>query len=153
FPADPQYDAAAGVISNARVTFRDVVRNTTLCTANVGLAGTDPKVGTVTCNATVNIGTAASANYTIGMVVGGYYTRNSASDNATVTVSKAVSHPISGSGALTLTSSGGVKAGDAGSSTNLTFTAQYSGSVITGNVDIIFKRTESSVLRTYEIKG
>src|SRR5205085_11307714 len=139
--------------SNARVTFRDVVRNTTLCTANVGLDGTDSKVGTATCNATVNIGSGTSATYTVGLLVGGYYVRNNAADNVSVTVSKAVSHPISGNGTLTLSSSGGTKAGDAASTTNFTFTAQYSGSSITGNVDILFKRTESAVLRTYEIKG
>ncbi len=52
-----------------------------LCTAPIGLvSATDLKTGTATCNWAANLGTQDSASYTVGIVVGGYYTRNSSAD-------------------------------------------------------------------------
>jgi hypothetical protein len=55
----------------------------------VGLvSATDTKTGTATYNWAVDIGTANSQSYTVGIVVGNYYARNSSADNTVVTVSR-----------------------------------------------------------------
>ena len=82
----------------------------------VGLVNTsDTKTGTVTYNWNVDIGTIDSRQYTVGVIVDGYYTRDSSVDDTVVTVSKPLSTGfITGGGYLNLTSSAGLKAGDAG---------------------------------------
>ena len=87
---DPAYDAYAGDIRKARVTF--VNRDTNAVIASnvpVGLVSDgDTKVGTATFNWNVNIGSADSADYTVGIVVTDYYSRNAGTDDTLLTVSK-----------------------------------------------------------------
>ena len=59
-------------------------------------------------NWNVNIGNANSQSFTIGIVVNGWYARNSAADDTVVTVSKPiVGDFVNGGGFLILTRSGG----------------------------------------------
>lgn len=158
-PADPATDSLPGDITHATVTFvnRDA-SNAVLCTAPVGLVSAgDTKTGTATCNWTANIGTQASASYTVGIIVGGYYTRNSSADNTVVTVSKPFSSNfITGGGYLVLSSSAGLEAGDKGTKNNFGFNVKYnsSGTNLQGNINTIVRRTEADgTLHVYQIKG
>jgi hypothetical protein len=86
---DAAWDATAGDIRNAQVSFIDRSTNLILGTVNVALAGgADPKLGVATFNWAVNLGTATSKTFTIGFIVTNYYNRNQIADNVTVTVSK-----------------------------------------------------------------
>ena len=76
-------------------------------------------------NWAVNIGTADSATYTVGIRVNGYYARNSAEDDAVVTVAKPLNSFISGGGHIVLTDSAGLKAGDDGSKANFGFGVKF----------------------------
>src|SRR5262249_49773738 len=117
---DPAFDAYAGDIRNARVTFINRDTNTVIA-SNVAFGLVDPaaaKVGTATYNWSVDIGQADSQQYTIGIIVSNYYTRNASADDAIVTVSKPLDSFVTGGGFIVLTSSAGEKAGDAGSHNN-----------------------------------
>jgi len=151
---DPASDANPGDIRNATIAFvnRDA-GNAVLCTAPIGLVNpADPKTGTATCTWNANIGNADSAQFTVGIVVNNYYTRNASADNTVVTVSKPLaSEFITGGGYLVLTNSVGQKAGDAGSKNNFGFNVKYNkaGTNLQGNMNIIVR----SGGRVYQIKG
>ena len=119
--SNPAYDAFPGDIRNATVTFvdTDVSPNKTLCTAPIGLvSAADATIGTATCNATLSTGT-----YTVGIVVGGYYT---ATDQTVITVAQpSTKQSINGAGYLTLARSAGTNAGDAGSPAIFGFSVRY----------------------------
>jgi hypothetical protein len=85
---DPAWDPYPGDIRNATVTFIDRATSTNIATVNVTLSGSDPKLGVVTYNWPVNLGTATSKSFTIGLIVSNYYNRSSTSDDATINVSK-----------------------------------------------------------------
>jgi hypothetical protein len=154
--SDATYDAYAGDIRNATVTFINRDNNTIIQTVPVGLVNTgDLKTGTATYNWNVNIGSANSQTYTIGIIVNNYYTRNNSSDNSIVTVSKPLDDFITGGGYLLLQTSAGIKAGDAGTKNNFGFNVKYSKSKtnLQGNINTIIRRTESNGLRVYQVKG
>jgi hypothetical protein len=89
--SDPATDPFAGDIRNARVSFVDRDGGVIVSNLAVGLVDpSDTKTGTVTFNWNVNIGAADSMDYTIGIVVSNYYTRNSSFDDVVVTVSKPI---------------------------------------------------------------
>jgi hypothetical protein len=81
-------DTDSGDIRNANVMFVDRGTNSIIGTVNVALTGSDITVGEATFNWTVNLGTSSSKSYTIGMIVGNFYNRNSTTENAIVVVSK-----------------------------------------------------------------
>ena len=76
-PGDPSYDASAGDVRNARVSFINLDNNSVIATnLQVGLVNSnDLKTGMVVYNWSVNIGTANSQSFTVGLVVSNYYTR------------------------------------------------------------------------------
>ena len=67
-PAYADSDSNAGNISNATVTFKE--GSTTLCTTVILDSPADIKVGTASCNATLN----NVDTHTLEIVVNGYYT-------------------------------------------------------------------------------
>jgi len=154
---DPAYDANGGDIRKATVTFVNRDTNQNIATAPVGLvSAADTKTGTATYNWSVNIGSANSQIYTIGIIVNGYYTRNSADDNTVVTVSKPLTDSfITGGGYLVLSNSSGLKAGGVGTKNNFGFNVKYnmSNKNLQGNINTIIRRTENGVLRMYQVKG
>jgi hypothetical protein len=156
---DPAYDANAGDIRNAKVTFVDRdAANAVLCTAPVGLVNlADTKTGTVTCNWSANIGSSDSNSFTIGIIVNNYYTRDASADNAVVTVSRPLTSSfITGGGYIVLSNSAGQKAGTAGTKTNYGFNVKYnkSGTNLQGRINIIIRRLESDgIIHVYQIKG
>jgi hypothetical protein len=89
-PSDAAYDPNAGDITLAKVTFVNRVTGATIGTVNVTLPpnATDKTIGTASFNWNVDIGTSTSQTYTVGVIVSGYYSRNSTTEDATVTVSK-----------------------------------------------------------------
>src|SRR5439155_9291387 len=95
-------DTNFGDIRNARVTFINRDTNTSIATnVPVGLVNPgDTKTGTATYTWTVDIGSADSPTYTIGIIVNNYYTRNSNAEDAIVTVKKPTPGSIGGGGFL-----------------------------------------------------
>jgi len=152
-PGDTAYDAYAGDIRNATVTFvnRDA-GNATLCTAPVGLVSlSDTRTGTATCNWNASIGSADSDQYTVGVVVNSYYKRNSSDDNTVVTVSKPGNDSITGGGYLVMANSAGLYPGQPGTKNNFGFNVKYnkSGTNLQGNINTIIRNNG----RVYQIKG
>jgi len=151
---DSGSDPNPGDIRNATLTFvnRDA-GNAVLCTAPIGLVNpADVKTGTGTCTWSANLGTADSLSINVGIVVNGYYTRNSAEDNVVVTVSKPLASDfITGGGYLVLTNSAGEKAGAPGSKANFGFNVKFNpnGKNLQGNINIIVRNGG----RVYQIKG
>jgi hypothetical protein len=157
--ADPAYDPYPGDIRNAKVTFvnRDVPDNTNpygfqIIATNLvpGLVNaSDMKTGTVTCNWSVNIGSNDSQQYTIGIIVTNYYTRNNSTDDTVITVSKAVPGSITGGGYLVMQSSAGLYPGGVGTKNNFGFNVKNASNSPKGNINTIIRNSG----RTYQIKG
>ena len=155
--SDSDYDAFTGDIRNATVTFVNRDTNTPIsgCSnLSVGLVNlSDTKVGTATCNWNVNIGSVDSLDYTIGIIVNNYYTRNSSAENSILTVSKPIgTNFITGGGYLVNAFSNGQYAGLTGVKTNFGFNVKYnnSGKSLQGRVNVIVRGNDG---RIYQIKG
>ncbi|RXK61660.1 DNRLRE domain-containing protein [Lacibacter luteus] len=151
------YDAFEGDIRNATATFINRENNTVIA-ANVPLVlvtNGDTKTAIASYNWNVDIGTANSQSYTIGIVVNNFYTRNSSADNAIVTVSKPLDDFIAGGGNLLLTNSSGTVAGDAGTLNDLGFSLKWnkSKSNLQGYLNTIIRRMENGVLHVYQVKA
>lgn len=148
---DPVADSDPGDITNATVSFVNRGNNAVLCTANVVLLNpADQKVGSAACDWNVNIGSSSGVDYTIGIVVDGYYTRNSPADDSVVVVSKPVSNFITGGGYFINESSGGAYAGDPDAKTNFGLTIKFNNRLtnLQGRATIIVRQGE----RVYQIK-
>lgn len=150
-------DAFEGDIRNATATFinRD---NNTVIAANVPLVLATPgdtKTAIASYNWNVDIGNSNSQSYTIAVIVNHYYTRNSSFDNAIVTVSKPLDDFITGGGNLLLSSSSGIKAGDAGTLNDFGFSLKWnkSKSNLQGYLNTIIRRMENGVLHVYQVKA
>jgi len=115
----------------------------------------DTKIGVVSLDWPVNIGTATDEEFTISMEVSGYYVRNHQDDNTVITVYKSVGDFITGGGHIIPTQSAGQYASDAGKKTNFGFNVKFnkSNKNLQGNMNIIFRRTVAGVLRVYQIKA
>jgi hypothetical protein len=152
-PSDPN----PGDIRNATLTFVDRDTNTPIAAVPIGLVNpSDNRTGTAAYTWYIDIGSADSRSFTIGIVAGGHYVRNSAEDNTVVTVSKPLTASfITGGGYLVLANSAGLKAGDAGSKSNFGFNVKYnkSGKNLQGHMDIIVRRTDADGLHVYQVKG
>jgi len=153
---DPAYDPYPGDIRNATLTFvnRDA-SNATLCTAPVLLvSSSDPKTGSVTCSfMATNVN--PSVQYTVGIVVGGYYSntinRSASTDDTVVTISQVGAGMITGGGHLVMQNSAGTIAGDQNTKNNFGFNVKYnkSSTNLQGNINTIVR----SGGRVYQIKG
>jgi hypothetical protein len=123
----PSEDADGGLITNALVTFINRDTNTVIA-ANVPvdlLAASDTLTGIALANWVVDLGNADSQSFTIGIIVNGYYSRDSSTDNTVVTVSKPLNNSITGGGYLINEDSAGTYAGDDGLRTNFGFNVKY----------------------------
>jgi hypothetical protein len=151
------WDPNVGDIRNATVTFVDRSTNMTLCTAPVLLINSsDTKTGSVTCGFTGTVGSTGSTQYTVGIVVNGYYSRNMSTDNALVTISQVGPGMITGGGYLMMKNSAGTIAGDPGTHNNFGFNVQYKSSAQNphGNINSIVRRMEKDgIQHVYQIKG
>jgi predicted alpha-1,2-mannosidase len=155
--ADPGADGYPGDIRNARVTFLDRDSNTPFPGCSdlpVGLVDpADTKTGTAVCNTRLAASnTTGASQYAVGIVVNGYYTRNSSEDNAIITVAQPIpTNFITGGGHLILSNSSGMVSGDPGSKANFGFNVKYNkkGTNLQGSVNLIVR----SAGRVYQIKS
>jgi hypothetical protein len=110
---------------------------------------TDSSTGIATCTFTATAGT-----YVVESRAGGWYTRDSATDDVTLLVVKANDDFVTGSGFAQLTAAGGSRAADANSRTDFNLNPQYdkSGSV-KGSLSLTFHRTENGSIHTYQISA
>lgn len=151
--ADVNGDTDAGDIRKATLTFVDRGTNTVLCTAPIDLiAAADERVGAATCSFTTDIGTAASTARTIGATIGGFYTRDDASDDAMVAITRPTNDFLTGGGAVFLGTSIGSRAADAGTNAAFQINLQYQKSgTVKGHLTLTFTRTENGAPRKYQI--
>src|SRR5207245_3895969 len=156
--AAPGSDAPPGDIRNAPVTFvnRDA-SNAPLCTAPVLLVNSaDTKTGSVTGTCTGTVDNTGSKQYTVGIAVSGYYTRDASTDYTVVTISQVGAGMITGGGYEVMQSSAGTIAGDQGTKNNFGFNVKYNkaGTNLQGNINSIVRRKESDgIQHVYQIKG
>jgi hypothetical protein len=113
----------------------------------------DTTIGTVTCQTTLAAGNTSGSQYTIGIVVGGYYTDNSQNEDSVITVAQPLAtNFITGGGYLVNpTNTAGTYAGDASQKTNFGFNVKYNkgGTNLQGNVNIIVRKGG----RVYQFKA
>ncbi|MBC6992407.1 MBG domain-containing protein [Hymenobacter sp. BT491] len=153
---DKAYDANPGDIKTANLSFYIVEDNKTIPATLAYLTSGDTKTATATASWTADLGSADSKQYTVQLIVGGNYLRNSASDDAVITVSKPLDNFVTGGGYITLAKSGGEKAGDVGTKNHFGYNIKYnkSGTNLQGNINTIFRRTESDgIQHVYQVKG
>lgn len=149
-------DSSAGDISRAQVSFVDRVTNTVIATVPVTLVNAgDSRVGKATYHWQVDLGNSNAKEYTIGVVAGGFYQRNSAAENTIVTVAKPLAAFVSGGGYLLLNRAGGQKAGDIGSQHHFGFQVKYNHNTrsLEGSYSALIRRTEADGLHVYQVKG
>ncbi len=149
---DPAYDPYLGDIRNAKVTFinRDTNTVINMTPLAVGLVNAgDTKTGTVTYNWSVDIGSNDSLQYTIGIMVTNYYTRNNSADDTLVTVSKWIPGSITGGGYLVMQKSAGLYPGGGGTKNNFGFNVKNASNGPKGNINTIIRNNG----RVYQIKG
>jgi len=143
----PGSDAYPGDIRNAKVSF--INRDTgAVIASNLPVTLINPadtKTGTVSYAWSVNIGSADSATVTVGVKVENWYTRNDSSENTLITVKKPTAGSIGGGGWLT---TGGLRI-----NFGLNVKFNKSGSNLQGNVNVIFRKLEGTVLKVYQIKS
>ena len=145
------YDPNAGDIAKATLQF--VIDGVPLPPTPIGyVTPGDTKTGTATVNWTADIGQSNSKQFTVEVIINGYYIGD---DKAVITVSKPLNDFITGGGYLIVTNSAGVKAGDAGTRNNFGFNVKYnkSGKNLQGNINTIVRRMEGGVLHYYQVKG
>ncbi len=153
---DPDYDSYPGDIRNATVTFINRETNTVIA-ANVPIGLVDPMDATIAV-ATYNWNVCITGNaqtFEVGIIVGGYYSRNSSEDNVLINVAKPLGNFVTGGGYIVLANSAGIVTGDAGSKSNFGFNTKFNkrGTNLQGNVNIIVRKTIAGVVRTYRIKS
>jgi hypothetical protein len=148
-------DPAYGNISTATVTFVNRATGAVLCSnVPVGLVNPgDITAGTATCNVTLPTGTTAT-DYTIGILVGGNYARNSSLDNTVVEVTQNLPGFITGGGYIVASASAGAYAADNGSNVNFGFNVKYNSSQtnLQGHANIIVRKTVGGTLHVYQIQ-
>ncbi|NNE25568.1 MAG: T9SS type A sorting domain-containing protein [Saprospiraceae bacterium] len=151
-------DGHPGDITNALVLFID--RDT-----NIAISPwipvtdlfdpSDPTIGSVSYEWEVNLGNLSSKTFTVGIIVGGCYTQNDSADDTVVTVYKPKGDFITGGGYIFPDESAGSYASTPGLKANFGFNVKYNkkGKKLKGHMNIIFRRDEGGMIRTYQIKG
>src|SRR5439155_2801787 len=119
--------ATDGDVRKATVTF--INRDTgAIIAANVPVTlptASDHRRGVANYNWKVDIGSANARTFTIGIIVNGYYTRDSSFDNALITVAKPLTYSIAGGGYLVNKKSAGFLAGEIGLRTHFGFNVKF----------------------------
>jgi parallel beta-helix repeat protein len=149
----PGSDLESGDITCANVTFvirtgsDDIIIEEDV---TVDLLDSDPMTGIASCLWEVDLGTSDCEIFMVGIIVDGYYTRDSSADNTIITVSKPVENSVTGGGYLINESSGGIFAGDTDLKTNFGFNVKFNKKLtnLQGRVNIIIRQGD----RVYQIK-
>jgi hypothetical protein len=103
-----------------------------------------------------DIGSKDSDQYTVGLIVDNYYTRNSSIDDTVLTISKPLTTAfVTGGGYFVNQSSSGQYAGTAGAKTNFGLNVKNNKSAknLQGNLNVIIRRLENGAWKTYQIKS
>jgi hypothetical protein len=109
FTASTTTASSAADVRTATVTFVDRASNTQLCTAPVGLVSvSETRVGTAACTWIARIDTQSARNFTVGLVIGGSYAHNNATDNLNITVTRPTQAQINADGTFALTHAAGL---------------------------------------------
>jgi YD repeat-containing protein len=139
-----------GDIRKATLTFVNRATGQSLCAAPIGLVTpSDSSTGIATCTFTADVGT-----YIVESRVGGWYTRDSAADDVTLSVLAANDDFVTGGGSAQLTGSSGSYAADANSRTDFDLNPKYDNSgTVKGSVTLTFRRTENGSAHTYQINA
>jgi YD repeat-containing protein len=148
-------DVDPGDIRKATLTFVDRGTGAVLCTAPIALVNdADERVATGTCTFSRSFGTTlpAPASLVAGARAGGYYIRDAAADDATMSVTAPTVDSITGGGSIDITSSAGLRAPDRTSRGKFDVNLQYDkNNAIKGSFTFTFVRTEQGVVRQYEL--
>ena len=144
---DPSLDEYPGDIRNATVTFVDRETNTPFAGCSdltIGLVDPeDMTTGIASCNTTLTASSSTGATqYTVGIVVNGYYSRDIADEDTIINVAQPIpSMFITGGGYLVLSDSSGMAPGDEGSKANFGFNVKYNkkGTSLQGNINLIVR--------------
>lgn len=115
----------------------------------------DPTTGTVSYDWVVDLGNSPSESFTVGIVVGNYYTRNHSEDDVVVTVYKPDGDFITGGGYILPDNSAGQYASNDGLKTNFGYNVRYNqnGRKLNGHMNIIFRILQFDGVHTYQVKG
>ena len=142
---------ALGDIRKATLTFINRATGQTLCTAPIGLVtASDTSTGVATCSFTATAGT-----YTIESRVGGWYARDAAADDVTLSVLRPNDDFVTGGGYAQLTTAAGSYAADVNSRADFTLNPQYDDKLgtVKGSVTLTFHRTENGSVHVYQISA
>ncbi|MGZ3963139.1 MAG: HYR domain-containing protein, partial [Flavisolibacter sp.] len=157
---DMSSDPNAGDIRNAKVMFVNRDADTSISgwiPVATLVNASDPKVGTVSFDWPVSLGSGSNVEINVGIIVdNGYYIRNSESDNVIVTVYQPNGDFITGGGFITNTKSVGSMKADQGSRTNFGFNVKFNkkSTNLQGNLNFIFRRTEADhIQHVYQVKS
>ncbi|MEA2240161.1 MAG: hypothetical protein QOC81_4885 [Thermoanaerobaculia bacterium] len=153
---DSNGDTWLGGISNATLTFVDRTTNATLCTAPLGLMRPDVlTIASGTCIWTAPL--TATRTVTIGVVIGGYYNRDTAADDTPLLLQvPTTDHFVTGGGFLIATMSAGDLAADVSSRITMNVDARYNKgqTLLHGNIDMQVQHKDSTGShRTYQISA
>ena len=123
-------DTSAGDVRNATVTF---VNRDTGAAISPAIPVTLPNssetsIGEAVFNWAVDLGANTAQTFRVGMRVDNYYTRDNTAEDALVTVSRGITTGFAtGGGYLTMSGSGGLKPGDAGTFNTFGYGVTYTG--------------------------
>ncbi len=150
---DPASDPDPGEIIYADVTFVDRDNgDAVLCsTDTITLFDPgDPTTGTATCDWTADIGNNDGWDFTVGTVIGGYYTQNSVNDDTIISVFKPGQDFVTGGGYMLNEQPGGLYGGDEGLKSNFGFHFKWNknGRKLQGRLTLIVRQGG----RVYQIR-
>jgi len=151
-------DGSRGDIRNAKVKFVNRDNNSDISgwipVANL-IDSNDNTLGTVSFPWVVSI-IGNSESFTVGIVVDGYYFRDSSEDDTVITIYKPVGDFITGGGYIRSNSSSGQYASTSGLKTNFGFNIGYNkkGNKLQGHINVLFRRLENDgKMHVYQIKS
>lgn len=127
WPTDAAFDTDAGNIGTASISFVDRETGAVIAELPVSLLSNDDlRIGNASFWWTVDLGEMDSKTFTVGMIVGGNYLRNSTLDDVLITVSKPTgANSISGGGAIMMSDPAGQFQADPGSRLNFSLNVKY----------------------------
>jgi hypothetical protein len=141
--ADAAGDVNPGDIRKATLTFVDRTTHAALCTATIDLASaSDQRIGVAVCTFKRTFSATATTSLTVGAQIGGYYVRDSAADDVTLSVAPPTTDFVTGGG-----TAGGA---------DFEIDAKYekndnNSSVVKGSFTYTFQQVENGVTHKYEL--
>lgn len=150
---DSEGDIHPGDIRKATLLFVDRASGAMLCSATVGLLDdADAQTGIASCSFQQNPSASLPATSEIGVVVGGYYVRDDASENASLQLISPTGDSITGGGGVMVGSGRGAFAPAEGTNLRFNINLHYDKkSSVSGKLAFTFVRHDSSGTKLYEL--